>query len=187
MKNPTVMKNILLAILVAFTLFSCEKVVEIEEEIVKTSSFKEDFKTAWERSRIYTLALADSMPEELYAYKPAKDVFTFSKQLTHTIDFAGGQLVGNGLAESSPFKGKKWEEMSKAEVRTSLNEMYDWVESLSQSLPDSTLEKEVNFFGNPAPAWRIFQAIENHTIHHRGQALVYMRLKGITPPGYAGW
>ncbi|MCU0354066.1 MAG: DinB family protein [Cytophagales bacterium] len=29
--------------------------------------------------------------------------------------------------------------------------------------------------------------MENHIIHHRGQAIVYLRLKGIRPEGYVGW
>jgi uncharacterized damage-inducible protein DinB len=29
--------------------------------------------------------------------------------------------------------------------------------------------------------------MENHIIHHRGQAIVYLRLNGVKPKGYFGW
>ncbi|MCI4668921.1 MAG: DinB family protein [Bacteroidia bacterium] len=179
------MKYLIPLAIISIFLAACQPVEE--EEVIIELSFKSDFAPAWERSKIYTLALADSMPEELYSYKPSKDVFSFGKQLTHCIDFATGQLVGNGLANESPFKGRDWESHSKAEIRAALAEMYAWVDSLSEALPDSVLEKEIDYFGQTAPAWRVIEAIENHTIHHRGQALVYMRMNGITPPGYAGW
>ncbi|MEO0895447.1 MAG: DinB family protein [Bacteroidota bacterium] len=174
-----------LLVLALFSLQACQPEVKEEQEI--ELGFADDFSEAWERSKIYTLALADSMPAELYSYKPSEDVFTFSKQLTHTIDFAGGQLMGQGLIEKSPFSGRKWEVYTKAQVIESLTELYDFVDSVVKVIPDAELAKTINFMGQEVPAFRVFQAIENHTIHHRGQALIYMRMNGITPPGYAGW
>jgi uncharacterized damage-inducible protein DinB len=34
---------------------------------------------------------------------------------------------------------------------------------------------------------RILNLMDNHLAHHRGQMIVYLRLKGIEPPSYVGW
>lgn len=179
------MKSLISLIFCLLILSSCQQTVVNTE--VKTFSFKADFQPAWEHSRAYTLALADSMPAELYDYKPKEEVFTFGRQFTHCIDFAAGQLMGNGLIESAPFQQPNWDNYDKAQIKAALNGMYDFIDSLAQNLPDSTLQQDIELFGKPTQAWRVFHAIENHTIHHRGQALIYMRLNDITPPGYAGW
>ncbi len=95
--------------------------------------------------------------------------------------------MGNGLIESAPFQQPNWDNYDKAQIKAALNGMYDFIDSLAQNLPDSILQQDIELLRKPTQAWRVFQAIENHTIHHRGQALIYMRLNDITPPGYAGW
>jgi len=43
----------------------------------------------------------------------------------------------------------------------------------------------VDWVGMPAATGRqILSAMFTHTAHHRGQAEVYLRLKGIVPPKY---
>ena len=54
-------------------------------------------------------------------------------------------------------------------------------------LPASALEEEVKFFAGPMNKRQIVALLHDHMTHHRGQLMVYLRLKGIKPPQYRGW
>jgi len=144
------MKNsifLLLALLLLITACNTQKVEDVEIEL----SFADDFSEAWNRSKIYTLALADSMPDSLYSYKPRKDVFTFSKQLTHTIDFAMGQLMAHELLGDNPFAGKKWAEMSKEDVMSSVEACIPWSKKLSKKSPMKNWQQQLTYLVKKFP------------------------------------
>jgi uncharacterized damage-inducible protein DinB len=64
---------------------------------------------------------------------------------------------------------------------------YDWVEKVVTETHTEKLLQMENYAGGQIPIWRLFCALENHIIHHRGQAICYLRLNGVTPEGYIGW
>ena len=51
--------------------------------------------------------------------------------------------------------------------------------------PDQLL-KPANFFGTPGPVVAFFAAMNNHTIHHRGQLAAYLRAAGSKVPAIYG-
>jgi uncharacterized damage-inducible protein DinB len=58
---------------------------------------------------------------------------------------------------------------------------------IHQKISTEQLCAECDFAGDTIPVWRLFYAMENHIIHHRGQCVVYLRLKGVVPKGFYGW
>ncbi len=65
--------------------------------------------------------------------------------------------------------------------------MYAFIRQSIQNLSKDELLLDCDFAGDTIPVWRLFYALENHIIHHRGQCVVYLRLKGVIPKGYYGW
>ena len=65
--------------------------------------------------------------------------------------------------------------------------MYTYVRQSIEELTSEQLLAKCEFAGDAIPVWRLFYAMENHIIHHRGQCVVYLRLNGAIPKGYYGW
>lgn len=150
-------------------------------------NFKEEFSPAWKSSLNYTLTVFNQMPEEHLDFSYTPESMSFRTQFVHCITFTASQLAGR-LEISNPYENKKdWSKLSKAQVADEIKGFYAWVEKVVGETPVEKLAKEEGFAGGKIQVWRFFYAMENHLIHHRGQAICYLRLKGITPEGYVGW
>jgi uncharacterized damage-inducible protein DinB len=132
---------------------------------------KEYLSATLENSKTYTLAVAELMPEKDYNYKPVDDVWNF-RELLHHIAY------GIEWWEDNYIKDKKteWDQPSakanKKEVIAYLNKAYA---SLKDTISKGKLSNE---------AVNGFHATLDHITHHRGQATIFLRCKGITPPAY---
>lgn len=133
---------------------------------------KETLLKTLETSRQYTLAVAEAMPEKNYHFKPVDTIWNFGELIDHI-------AYGIGWWEDNFIKGRKTDwapaaaKVKKKEVLDYLRSAYD---SLAATMSKATCtEKEVDGF----------HATLDHITHHRGQATVYLRCQGITPPEYA--
>lgn len=77
--------------------------------------------------------------------------------------------------------------MPKEDIIKELKKMYAYVRKSIFDVSDEKLLSNCDFAGETIPVWRLFYAMENHIIHHRGQCVVYLRLNGVIPKGYYGW
>ena len=124
-----------------------------------------------ENSRNYTLAVAEAMPESSYDFKPEGGGWNF-KELMHHIAYGiywwqENYIKGNEIGWDQPPLKKM-----KQEILNELNAAYS---SLKATVGNQKLSGD---------AVKGFHATIDHTTHHRGQAVVYLRCKGITPPEY---
>jgi uncharacterized damage-inducible protein DinB len=74
--------------------------------------------------------------------------------------------------------------MDKAEVIKMLNESYDFVIKTVGTLTPEQLDKEVDLGFAKMTGLEAMMSAMVHTAHHRGQCVVYLRVKGIKPPAY---
>ena len=51
-------------------------------------------------------------------------------------------------------------------------------------MDDAAAEAEVSMGKRKLSAWKVILFCADHISHHRGQAVVYLRLNGIKPPQY---
>jgi hypothetical protein len=153
------------------------------------AAFIAEFTPAWLSSKEYTLKVYMQMPAEKLDWKYTPESFSFKTQFVHCITFTAAQLCGR-LAINNPYQAIKpdyWAGLTKAELETELQKFYSWVLEVLATTSSSKLAQNEAFAGGDIPLWRVFYAMENHIIHHRGQAICYLRLCGITPIGYIGW
>lgn len=142
---------------------------------------------AWAMSERTTLMTAGQMPADGFNFRYTPEAMTFADQWRHCCLFTTGQLAGR-LDVANPYSTRLLpKEMTKAEVLAELKTMYAFVRQTISTLPDDKLMAMDEYMGGPLPTWRLLYAMENHIIHHRGQCMVYLRLKGVTPEGYLGW
>ncbi|WP_299533189.1 DinB family protein [Ulvibacterium sp.] len=157
------------------------------EEQKAIAVLREELKTAWLRSEIMTMTNVSQMPSDFFTFKYADEAMTFAEQWRHCIVYTCGQLAGRaGL--KNPYENIKLPvQMTKDHLTKELKKMYAFVRQSIEVLSDQKLLSDCNFAGDTIPIWRLYYAMENHIIHHRGQCVVYLRLKGIIPKGFYGW
>ena len=132
---------------------------------------KERLLSTLEKSRSYTLAVADAMPESSFNARPINDSWEFGDLLNH---------IAYGILwwDSNVIKGieTEWEEpttpANKEAIKKYVGESYD---VLKQTIEKSEVSNDL-VFG--------FNSTLDHVTHHRGQAVLFLRHNNITPPGY---
>ncbi|RNC90353.1 MAG: DinB family protein [Allomuricauda sp.] len=142
---------------------------------------------AWHQSEKMTMINVQQMPTEYFTYKYTEEAMTFSEQWRHCVIYTCGQLAGRAGIKN-PYENIKLPvQMPKEDVITELKNMYAHVRKSIKELSDEKLFSDCDFAGATIPVWRLFYAMENHIIHHRGQCVVYLRLNEVVPKGYYGW
>jgi uncharacterized damage-inducible protein DinB len=145
--------------------------------------FAQDFLPAWQISKEVTLEFARIMPEEYYNFRPTPDVRSFAEQMSHiaesnltwTARFVKGEKPPN-----NNFKGT----LTKVQIVQLLERSFDYVAGVARGLDDKKAEVVVDFFDGKCSKSRILWYVRDHVTHHRGQTVIYFRLKGMVPPLY---
>ncbi len=159
---------------------------QIEKDLL---GYKAEFTDAWKRSEEYTLTVFNQMPEEKLEFRYTPESFSFRTQFVHCITFTAAQLCGR-LNILNPYEKTVpsfWAKLSKTDLENELHKFYGWVLKTVNETKSETLLKPEDYAGGSIQMWRFFYAMENHIIHHRGQAICYLRLNGVVPEGYIGW
>jgi len=168
------MKNLALLVIAAVTI-----PVGYAQQGNKT--LVDDLAKHWTTSKDLSAAVANAMPEDAYAFKATEGEMSFGEQMNH-IALANGAYCSGALGTKSPLT--KGTDNTKATAVKNLETAYDYCIDGLKGLSDSDLQSTVSMHGNSASKFDLFWGAFTHSAHHRGQAEVYLRLKGITPPSY---
>lgn len=148
-----------------------------------------DFSDMLGLSRDYTIECALAMPESRYGFRPAQEVRTFGQHMVHIAESVRGvyEVFVEGKAGPTNALSEAGQEQvrSRAEVLSQLRQSFDYVGGAVGKLSEFELGQRVSFLGNRQIArWRVLDFILDHTTHHRGQTVVYLRMNGVRPPTY---
>ncbi|HUR30549.1 MAG TPA: DinB family protein [Saprospiraceae bacterium] len=150
------------------------------------TSFLSDFKIKWKNAANYTLEFAGVMPEDNYGYTPTKVEMTYREQLKHVagniVWLCNSFLDGNETTIDPAKTGD-----SKKEVIALLERSFKYADETIGKMTEKDLEENVDFLAGKMSKRRILFLLSDHVTHHRGQLVVYLRMKNITPPDYVGW
>jgi uncharacterized damage-inducible protein DinB len=146
----------------------------------------------WKTSGEFTIAVADAMPADGYNFRPSPEEMSFGQLMAHiAMADVGACANASGLPRPEmPPKLAEWAKSSgKAEVSKEaampfLKDTFDFCDKAVAAMTPERLDTAV---GPPARNLTGFEwlwAYFTHTAHHRGQAEVYLRVKGIKPPDY---
>lgn len=131
------------------------------------------------------LAMADSMPQDLYRDKASPAQRDFAEQIHHAAGaaaliasrFMGGpppQLPDTATALNSARGMKEF-----------VNACYDYARNLLQTQSAASRAEMVNLFGNEMPRWQVWDEINQHTFWTAGQIVANFRKHGMAPPAFA--
>lgn len=140
----------------------------------------------WENSKNYLIGIAEAMPEEHYNFKPSERQMTFKEQLIH-IKGNMDWLSTTYFTQVENEKDVSEKTQTKAQTITLLNKAFDTAYTIITNTSDKNLLETVDFFAGPKSKLQILNLLQDHVTHHRGQLIVYLNIKEVTPPKYTGW
>ncbi len=149
-------------------------------------NFMEEFRQKWQNASEYTVELAKLMPSEYFDYTPVEEVKPFSNQLLHMT--RNMIWLSTSYISDKHFEQKtELENPGKEEIIRLLEESFSFTLKAIEEFSSDQLEEKVEFFAGPMSKRQILILMNDHLTHHRGQLIVYLRMKGIKPPAYRGW
>jgi uncharacterized damage-inducible protein DinB len=146
----------------------------------------------WKTSGDFTVAVASAMPADGYTFRPTPAEMSFGELMAHI-----AALDRNACANASgltppalPAKIEVWVQNTewKWTGRPQSSSSKAPLSSATKPSPTCPLGRMDGVVGPPKRNMTGFEWLWSyftHTAHHRGQAEVYLRLKGIKPPEYA--
>ena len=151
------------------------------------SLFLEAARIKLHHAKEYTLSVAGLMPAEFYQFRPSPEEMNFGEQLLHLSANLGWLSSTYLTIDQNPINQKDMKVTSKDSVIAVVKRAYDYAEKVLRQFPARSLNENVTFFAGPMNKLQIINLVNDHQTHHRGQMLVYLRMKNITPPKYVGW
>ena len=166
----------------------------------------------WKKSKAYTMAVLDAMPEDNIEYAPSEEQMSFIQHFMH-LGLINNFYIGI-LIDSKTYKDfnaliaakflierpdqinlfqpdhleKRDSKTNKALVSKYIVDTFDYVISSLDKVSDEMLvegenKEKPDFLSGHSNLDLILRG-ENHTTHHRAQAISYLRMNGIRPPKY---
>jgi hypothetical protein len=172
------MKPILLILALAIPAFS-------------QSATKDALVKHWKVTGDFTIAVAKLMPADQYGFRPVPVELSFG-QLMVQIGAAnvGACAAASGMARpdvpaklAAALKDEKIDVDKDTAVKF-LSDTFDFCNQAVASMTPEMLDAVVGPATRKMTGFEWLWAYFTHTAHHRGQAEVYLRVKGITPPPY---
>ncbi|MBM3811496.1 MAG: DinB family protein [Acidimicrobiia bacterium] len=149
------------------------------------TQWRDSFLKHWKVTAEYTIAVADAMPEDAYTFKPTDAQRNFAEQMVHLGRANVAYMTAFGIVQ--PPAPPAPTETSKKVVRAYLTASFDFVtEVITKASTKELARTDLKLGRLPAhSATDLCMRAYMHTAHHRGQLVVYLRLKGIVPPTWA--
>jgi uncharacterized damage-inducible protein DinB len=139
-----------------------------------------EFGSRWIKTRKLAVGVAEAMPDVQYAFRPDPGSMTFAEQMAH-IAWANYAFCA-GLKDAPPPPAST--ATDKPALVKLMSDSFDYCSTTIAALTDEQLDRPHNSPDGRMPGREILLALYVHMAHHRGQAEVYLRVKGIKPPGY---
>src|ERR1700694_915061 len=128
--------------------------------------------------------LAEAIPAEKYAWRPAPDVRSFAEVFLHVsaANFNLYKLVGTPPPAALDLKGFEKSTTDKTKVIATLKDSFAHAKKAITTMPDADLDKSMDWFGGKNTERGILLFIVRHAAEHLGQSIAYARFVSIVPP-----
>ncbi|NVK50877.1 MAG: DinB family protein [Cyclobacteriaceae bacterium] len=146
----------------------------------------EEFLSKWRNGKQFTIDVLNAMPESGMDYKTDPEAMSFKEQIHHIASSAVGIAQGYLMGKDPGFSIDV-ATASKAELADYVAKAYDYAEETMRALPADKAGEVIEVFGMNASRRQIMALIMDHSTHHRGSAIAYLRASGVTPPAFVGF
>jgi uncharacterized damage-inducible protein DinB len=142
-----------------------------------------DLQADWAGNVDALMGVANAMPEAEYGSKPTPAQQSFAERLMHVVNIDIKLLSTLGGKTPTPMVNAK--ATSKADVLAAMKEWGAYGTAVLKEFNDQQLNERVTslpFLGPTASRLRVAYFSIAHSQDIYGQLVVYLRLKGVTPP-----
>ncbi len=152
---------------------------------VRGTALRDELLRDWRDMQATLHALAEAMPESEYAFRPTPAQRTFGQQVVHVatanvlnLAFLGGGAMPPAIDRTAT---------DKARAMATMDASFAYGAALLAAQTDATLADVVqtNAFLGPSSRARVVYFLLGHSWDIYGQMVVYLRLRGGTPPASA--
>jgi uncharacterized damage-inducible protein DinB len=154
--------------------------------MAQAQTTKDEFLTKWENSKKFTLDVLAKMPDSGMDYKTDPGAMSFKEQIHHIgmaiVGISQGFLKG---AENGPTLDVKT--ASRADLAKFVADAYDYGAATVKALSDADAAATIEVFGNNVTRRQVEALLIDHSTHHRGSAIAYLRANGVEPPAFVGF
>lgn len=128
--------------------------------------------------------LAEAIPADKYTWRPAADVRSVAEVFLHVA--AAGynlpKLIGTPPPANVDISKLEKSTTDKAKVIGILKDSFTHEREAIMKMPDSDLEKSLDWFGGKNTERGILLFMTRHAAEHLGQSIAYARSIGVVPP-----
>lgn len=127
--------------------------------------------------------LAEAIPAERYAWRPAEGVRSVSEVFMHvaSANYFFPRFVG-GPTEMPLARDAEKTVTDKAEVMRHLTQSFDRARSAIRGVADADLDRTTEMFGRQVTQRAVLLLLAMHAHEHLGQSIAYARSNGVAPP-----
>jgi uncharacterized damage-inducible protein DinB len=128
--------------------------------------------------------LAEAMPAEKYAWRPAEGVRSIGEVYTHIVaaNYGVARALGTQPPAGLDFKSIAAMSNDKAKTVQALKDSFAHFRQAVLALSDSDADKPQKMFGRQTTLRGSFIMITGHFGEHLGQSIAYARMNGVVPP-----
>lgn len=127
-----------------------------------------------------SVSVAEAMPSDQYGFRPHPESMNFGQLMSHiattNYQFCAGLKDSTTPQLPSP--------SDKDSIVKFLSDSFEYCSGVISSLSEEQLKKTHSSPDGQLPGREVLLAMYIHVAHHRGQAEIYLRDKGIKPPSY---
>lgn len=127
-----------------------------------------------------SVAVAEAMPSDQYGFRPHPDSMDFGQLMSHiattNYQFCAGLKDTKTPALPSP--------KDKDAIVKLLSDSFEYCSGVIDGMSEAELDAIHDSPDGRMPGRDVILAMYVHVAHHRGQAEIYLRDKGIVPPRY---
>jgi len=168
----------------------------------------------WKNDKQYTLAVFEMMPEDSLEFRPTAHQLSFVQHFMH-IGFTNNKFIGilidsktyadfDSVMKEATFFIERPDPINlfqpdslqqrdaktnKALVSKYITDTFDFVisnlEKITDEMLSKGLDKQKPWYLEGHTNLDLILRGESHTAHHRAQAITYLRMNNILPPGYS--
>jgi uncharacterized damage-inducible protein DinB len=130
------------------------------------------------------VALAQAIPADKYTWRPAEGVRSISEVFMHVAAANYNLTKVLGVPPPAGFKVQGYDKSTndKAKVIEALKGSLGHMREAVLNMPDSDVEKQVDWFGAKSTYRGVMLFIIRHNAEHLGQSIAYARMIGVVPP-----
>ncbi|MFC5626457.1 DinB family protein [Algoriphagus winogradskyi] len=147
---------------------------------------KDEFMSKWQNSKQFTIDVLNKMPDSGMDYKTDPEAMSFKEQIHHI----GNAIVGISqgfLKGGDPGFTIDLATASKADLAAYVAKCYDYGTTTMKALSDADAGEAIEVFGNKVTRRQVMALLMDHSTHHRGSAIAYLRVQGAEPPAFVGF